>query len=212
MPDKSIDPVVEGAHFVDDLQTVISRQKDPQQFGVATVGSFNAGTVANIIPDHADLQLSLRSFTPEVRQLLRSGVATTANAAAAMAHATAPDVKIMFSASPVINDDVLSASTVGVLEAAFGKSNVTLEPAYKPGQTGSEDYSEFVAAGMAKSVFMMIGGDDPGMIAEYKASGKPLPVNHSPYFAPVPEPTIRTGAEALTLSVLMVLGTGAAAN
>jgi hippurate hydrolase len=62
MPDKSVDPVVMGARFVEDIQTVISRQKDPQKFGVVTVGAFQAGTVANIIPDHADLQLSLRSL------------------------------------------------------------------------------------------------------------------------------------------------------
>jgi len=206
MPDKSIDPIAEAAHFVTDVQTVISRQKDPKQFGVITVGSFNAGTVANIIPDHADLQLTLRSFSPDVRKLLNDGVATTAKAAAMMAGAPEPEVKHMFGASPVINDIALSDTMSGVMKTALGDDNVTLEPAYKPGGNASEDYSEFVAAGLKKSVYFSIGGYDPKMIADYKAKGTPLPVNHSPYFAPVPEPAIRTGVRVLTLAVLEVAG------
>jgi hippurate hydrolase len=209
MPDKSIDPIVEGAHFVDDVQTVISRQKDPQKFGVVTVGAFNAGTVANIIPDHADLQLTLRSFDPDVRKLLNDGVLTTANAVADMAHAPAPDVKHAFGTSSVVNDPDLSTSAAAVLKSALGAGHVTLVPAYLPGGSASEDYSEFVAAGMPKSIFFGVGGYDPKTIAQYKSEGKPLPVNHSPYFAPVPEPTIRTGVETLALAVLMVTGKGA---
>jgi hippurate hydrolase len=73
MPDKSIDPVVMGARFVEDVQTVISRQKDPMKFGVVTVGSFHAGTAANIIPDTAELGLTLRSYDPAVRDGLLKG-------------------------------------------------------------------------------------------------------------------------------------------
>jgi hippurate hydrolase len=206
MPDKSIDSIVEGAHFVDDVQTVISRQKDPQKFGVVTVGSFNAGTVANIIPDHADLQLTLRSYDPDVRKVLNDGVVTTANAVAMMAHAPAPDIQHPFAANPVHNDSALAAAVAPVLKAALGDGNVSLVPEEKPGWTASEDYSEFVDAGMTHSVYFSIGGYAPETIAKYKAEGKPLPVNHSPYFAPVPEPTIRTGVETLTLAVLSVAG------
>jgi len=204
MPDKSVDPVVMGARFVEDIQTVISRQKDPQKFGVVTVGAFQAGTVANIIPDHADLQLSLRSFDPDVRKLLNEGVATTAKAVADMSHAAAPDVVHKYGTASVLNDDALAAKAAGVLGAAMGAGKVKLEPATKPGGTGSEDYSEFVAAGVTKSVFFGVGGTDPKMIEAYKAQGKPLPVNHSPFFAPVPEPAIRAGTETLALAVLMV--------
>jgi hippurate hydrolase len=204
MPDKSIDPIVMGARFVEDVQTVISRQKDPQKFGVITVGAFNAGTVANIIPDHADLQLSLRSFDPDVRKLLNEGVATTAKAVADMSHAPAPDVVHTHGTASVVNDEALAAAAAGVLQAALGAARVKLEPATKPGWTASEDYSEYVAAGVTKSVFFSVGGTSPEMIARYKAEGKPLPVNHSPYFAPVPEPSIRAGVEVLTLAVLSV--------
>ena len=207
MPDKSIDPIMEGAHFVSDVQAVISREKDPQLFGVVTVGAFQAGTVANIIPDHADLQLTLRSYDPGVRKVLNDGVVATANAVAQMANAPAPDIRHPFAADPVVNDSALAASTAAVLKTALGADKVTLVPEEKPGWTASEDYSAFVAAGMTHSVYFSIGGDDPAMIARYKAEGKQVPVNHSPYFAPLPEPTIRTGVETLTLAVLSVAGT-----
>jgi hippurate hydrolase len=206
MPDKCIGPIVEGAHFVDDVQTVISRQKDPQMFGVVTVGSFNAATVANIIPDHVDLQLTLRSYDADVRKVLNDGVVTTANAVAMMAHAPAPDIQHPFAANPVYNGSKLAASVASLLKAAPGDGKVSLVPEEKPGWTASEDYSEFVDAGMKQSVYFSIGGYAPEMIAKYKAEGKPLPVNHSPYFAPVPKPTIRTGVETLTLAVLDVAG------
>jgi len=206
MPDKSVDPIVEAAHFVADVQTVISRQKDPQKFGVVTVGSFHAGTVANIIPDHADLQLTLRSYDPDVRKVLNEGVVTTANAVAMMSHAPVPEIQHPFAANPVRNDSALAASVAAVLKAGLGDGNVTLVSEEKPGWTASEDYSEFVDAGMPHSVYFSIGGYAPETIAKYKAEGKPLPVNHSPYFAPVPEPTIRTGVETLTLAVLSVAG------
>lgn len=204
MPDKSIDPIVMGARFVEDVQTVISRQKDPQKFGVVTVGSFHAGTVANIIPDSAVLQLTLRSFEPEVRKLLIDGVTTTARAVADMSHAPAPVVTRFEGASSVINDDALAASTSAVLQSALGAGRVTLEPAFKPGWTASEDYSEFVKAGVSKSVFFSIGGSDPKLLERLKAEGKPVPVNHSPFFAPLADPSIRTGVEVLTLAVLGV--------
>ena len=174
--------------------------------GVITVGAFNAGTVANIIPDHADLQLTLRSFDPEVRTLLNEGVARVADAVAVMDGAARPDVRHLFGASPVVNDDALAKDAADMLQAALGKTNVALVPAYLPGGSASEDYSEFVAAGMGKSVFFSVGGYDPKTIARYKAEGKPLPVNHSPFFAPAPEPSIRTGVETLALAVLMVAG------
>ena len=202
MPDKGIDPIVIGAHFVSDVQTVISRQKDPLAFGVITVGSFQAGTVNNIIPDTADLKLTLRSFTPEVRQLLLNGVKTTAKAAAAMANAPEPTFTDLGGTASVRNDSGLAARASQVMKAALG-DKATFIPASEPGFTASEDFSEFVDAGVP-SVFFNIGGDDPAMLADYKAQGKPVPGNHSPLFAPIPEPTIRTGVTVLTLAVLMV--------
>lgn len=203
MPDKSIDPVMMGSRFVTDVQSIISREKDPKAFGVITVGSFVAGTVNNIIPDHADLKLTLRSHDNATRQLLLDGVGRTARAVADMAQAPAPSIEHANGTNAVHNDSALSARSTAVLKAAFGE-DVQLVPASEAGGNASEDFSEFIDAGVP-SVFFAIGGYDPAMIARYKAEDKPLPVNHSPYFAPVPEPTIRRGAETLALSVLMVL-------
>jgi hippurate hydrolase len=203
MPSATIDPIVIGAHFVSDVQTIISREKDAGAFGVITVGSFQAGSVANIIPDHAELKLTLRSYSPEVRQLLLDGVARTAKAAADMAGAPAPDVNHVSGVGSVVNDDALVEREAGTLSAALGDKAV-LQPKSAPGVSASEDYSEFVAAGVP-SVFYMIGGYDPEVIAGYAARGEPVPVNHSPFFAPDPA-AIRTGVTALALSVLTVAG------
>ena len=204
MPDKSIDPIIEGTHFVDDVQTVISREKDPQQFGVVTVGAFNAGTVGNIIPDHADLQLTLRSFDPGVRRLLIQGVTDTAVAVAQMAHAPAPLVLHPRGTGSVVNDPALAASVSTVVGAALGQQNVTLVPAYAPGGSASEDYSEYGAAGLTKSVYFSIGGYTQATLDRYQAAGNPVPVNHSPEFAPDPRASIRAGVETLSLAVILV--------
>jgi amidohydrolase len=202
-PHMSIDPIVMGAHFVTDVQTIISREKDPQQFGVVTVGSFQAGTVNNIIPDSATLKLTLRSYSPEVRKQLRAGVERTANAVASMANAPAPTITDVRGTAPMINDSALAAKSATVMKAALGGEAVVFEPAYLPGATASDDYSEFINAGVP-SVFFDIGGEDPKVLADYKTRGVPVPENHSPFFSPVPEAAIRTGVTVLSLAVLMV--------
>ena len=206
MPDKSIDPVVQGARFVEDVQTIVAREKDPKAFGVVTVGAFNAGTVANIIPDHADLQLTIRAFDPAVRTLLNEGVDRTAKAVAAMARAPAPDIGRPYGTGPVVNDEALAARAAEVLRKAFPANTVTLSPASAPGGSASEDYSEFVTAGVTRSVYFAIGGTPPATIARARAENKTVPGNHSPFFAPDPDASIRAGVKSLTLAVLMVAG------
>jgi amidohydrolase len=175
-PAESIDPIVIGAHFVTDVQTVISREKDPSAFGVITVGSFQAGDAGNVIPSEALLRLTLRSYSPEVRSLLLAGVQRTAKAVADMAKA------------PV--------------KAALGDNLIILPSPI----SASEDFSEYAVK--VPSVFFLVGGSDPKMLADSQAKGVAIPVNHSPYFAPVPEPSIKTGVVALTLAVLTVAAPG----
>jgi hippurate hydrolase len=93
-----------------------------------------------------------------------------------------------------------------MLTQALGKDHVTLVPVTEPGWTASEDFSEYTASGVAQTTFFSVGGYDPAVLAKYKAEGKPVPVNHSPFFAPDPKPSIRTGMEVLSLAVLMVAG------
>jgi len=197
MPSATIDPVMMAARFVVDVQSVISREKDASQFGVVTIGAIQGGSAGNIIPDSVLLRGTVRSYSPEVRKTLLGGINRTAKAVADMAGAAAPDVKIINPSNAVVNDADLTERTAAVFRAAFGAS-AKVQPA--PG-SASEDYSEFIIAGVP-SVFFSIGGYDLAKITELRAAGKPVPVNHSPFFAPIPEPSIRTGVQAMTLAVL----------
>jgi len=200
-PDKTIDPIAIAAHFITDVQTVISREKDPMQFGVVTIGAVQAGTVGNIIPDAATLRGTIRSYDPAVRDKLLSGVRRTANAVAMMAGAPPPDVALVEGGLAVVNSEAVVTRTETVLKAAFGSKNVQRGPPI----TASEDFSAFVNEGVP-SMFFFVGVSDPQQVEEsMKPGGKPLPFNHSPFFAPVPEPSIKTGVQAMSLTVLNVL-------
>ncbi len=200
-PDKTIDPIAIAAHFINDVQTVVSREKDPQEFGVVTIGAIQAGTVGNIIPDSAVLRGTIRSYQPAVREKLLAGVRRTADAAAMMAGAPAPEVSLVEGGAAVVNTDAVVSRTVAAFNTAFGAKNVLRTP---PG-TASEDFSAFVNEGVP-SMFFLVGVYSPEQVADArKPGGKPLPFNHSPLFAPVPEPTIKTAVQAMSLAVLNVL-------
>jgi amidohydrolase len=201
-PAESIDPIVIGAHFVTDVQTVISREKDPSAFGVITVGSFQAGDAGNVIPSEALLRLTLRSYSPEVRSLLLAGVQRTAKAVADMAKAPPPRVEVVAGGDAVVNDASLVGRVLQPIKAALGDNLIILPSPI----SASEDFSEYAVK--VPSVFFLVGGSDPKMLADSQAKGVAIPVNHSPYFAPVPEPSIKTGVVALTLAVLTVAAPG----
>ncbi|WP_454758905.1 amidohydrolase [Caulobacter segnis] len=201
MPSATIDPILMASRFVVDVQSVISREKDPSQFGVVTLGSIQGGSAGNIIPDRVRLRGTIRTQDAAVRDKILAGVQRTAKAVAAMAGAPEPELKLTPGGKMVVNDADLTARTGAVFKAAFGAKAVLQD---KPG-SASEDYSEFVLAGVP-SVYFGIGGYAPAEIEKLKAEGKPVPTNHSPFFAPTPEPTIRTGVEAMTLAVLNVAG------
>ncbi len=199
-PSLAIDPIVMAARFVEDVQTVISREKDPAAFGVVTVGGIQAGTVGNIIPDHAQLKGTIRSYDEGVRQRIIEGVRRTANGVAVIAGAPAPTVTIESGGMAVVNDAALTARTAVVLKAALG-SRVHEDP--RPG-AASEDFSEFVNAGVP-GLFLGLGGVDPARIAAARLNGETVPANHSPFFAPTPEPTIKAGVEAMVLTIINVM-------
>ena len=200
MPEKSIDPVVMAARFIDDVQTVISREKDPMSFGVVTVGSVSSGSAGNIIPDDATLRGTIRTLDEKTRAKILDGVRRTANAVAAMSGAPAPQIKLGDTAYSVINDPVLTEKTAAVLKQAMG-DRVSQMARPIP---ASEDFSEFERAGVPGE-YLTLGGMDPKTIAEDAKKGIPVPVNHSPLFTVLPEPTIKTGVEAMTLSVMNVM-------
>jgi hippurate hydrolase len=196
-PQRTIDPVMMAARFVVDVQSVISREKDPTEFGVVSIGAIQGGTAENIIPDDVLLRGTIRTFKPEVRARMLAGIERTAKAAAAMSDAPAPAIKITEGAKAVMNDPEVVATAEKVLKAAFGDKFRTSPPG-----TPSEDYSEFINAGVP-SMFFNIGVYEPErFVAASNGTGPELPGNHSPLFAPVPKPTIETGVTAMTLAVL----------
>jgi hippurate hydrolase len=206
-PHTTIDPVMMAARFVVDLQSVISREKDPTEFGVVSIGAIHAGTAGNIIPDEATLAGTIRSFKPEVRDKMLAGIERTAKAVAVMADAPPPEINLDEGAKAVVNDPAVVGGAEKVLKAAFGDNFYATPPG-----TASEDYSEFVNAGVP-SMFFNIGVYEPERVAAARnGSGPPLPSNHSPLFAPVPKPTIETGVTAMTLAVLSAFDEHAKGN
>jgi hippurate hydrolase len=200
-PDKSIDPVLIASRFVVDVQAVVSREKDPFQFGVFSIGSIQGGTVGNIIPDAVDLRGTIRTMDKAVRSKMHDGIRRTAKASAALAGAPEPDVKITAGVDPVVNDAAVVDRTEAALKAAFDPAKVKRMPPATP----TDDFAEFVSAGVP-SMFFFIGVHDPKVVeASRQPGGKPLPFNHSPLFAPVAEPSIKTAIKAMSVAVLAAL-------
>jgi len=196
-PQQTIDPVLIAARFIVDVQTVISREKDPIEFGVVSIGAIHGGTAENIIPDEVVVRGTIRSFKPEVRAKMAAGIERTAKAVAAMSDAPPPDISITEGAKAVMNDPAVVAIAEKALKAAFGDKFRTSPPV-----TASEDFSEFADSGVP-SMFFHIGVYEPERVAAaLNGTAPPLPPNHSPLFAPVPKPTIQNGVEAMTLAVL----------
>ena len=200
-PDQSIDPVMIAARFVVDVQSVISREKDPFEFGVFSIGAIQGGTSGNIIPDRVELRGTIRSYDPKVRARMHDGIRRTAKAVSAMAGAPEPEIRIISAGDATINNAALVERTETVLRKAFDPINIRRLPPITP----SEDFAEYGAAGVP-SMFFLVGVHDPKDVeAARQPGGKPLPINHSPFFAPVAEPSIKTAMKAMSLAVLTAL-------
>jgi len=204
-PQTAIDPIVIGAQVVMALQTIVSREIAPGDPAVITVGTFQAGTKNNIIPDQAVLGLTVRSYSPEVRKHLLASIARIVNAEAQAAGAPRPpSIDNYESTDAVYDDPVLAQRLTGVLDSTLGKKNVIEIPPIM----ASEDYSEFIKAGIP-SFYFALGGADPAKFAEAESTGVPLPSNHSPFFAPDVEPSLRTAITS-EVAVLRNLLSGSA--
>jgi hippurate hydrolase len=206
-PESTIDPVVMAASIVVRLQSIVAREIQPGDAAVITVGYIQAGTKNNIIPDHAEMGLTVRSYTPEVRQHLLASIERIAKAEAEASGADKmPAVEKYESTGAVYNDTVLTAHEEQVLASVVGKNNVVHEP---PLMT-SEDWAAYVEQGIP-AFYYTLGVADPQKLAAAHASHKELPSNHSPLFAPVYQPAIKTGI-ATEVSVLRDLLKGSAAD
>jgi amidohydrolase len=202
-PHMTIDPIVLASRMVLDFQTLVSRENNPQEAAVVTVGSFHGGTQYNIIPSEVHLQLTVRTFKDEVRAHMLEGIDRIAKAAAASARAPEPVIKVEDKnfTPALINDAPLAKKTAKAFAGVLGQDRVVLMPPI----LGGEDFGRFGRAGVP-SFFWFIGTQDPAKVAEAKKNGTQLPGLHSDFFAPVPEPTIRIGATTLSLAVLNAMG------
>jgi amidohydrolase len=191
-PNLTIDPIVIAARTILALQTITSREVKPGEMAVITVGYIQAGTKNNIIPDHAELGLTVRTYKTEVRKQILDAIARITKAEAEAGGAPRePLIEHYEATDSVYNDPALAERLRAPLEAALGKESViTTEPI-----TPSEDYAYFIEQGVP-SLYFSLGGADPAKLAAAKANGTMLPSNHSPLFAPDVDPALRTGIVA----------------
>jgi amidohydrolase len=191
-PHTTIDPIVIAARTILALQTITSRELKPGEMAVITVGYIQAGTKNNIIPDHAELGLTVRTFKPEIRKQILAAIARITKAEAEAGGAPRePLIEHYESTDSVYNSPALAQRLRAPLEAALGKTNVITTEAITP----SEDYAFFVEQGVP-SLYFSLGGADPEKYAQAKAAGVMLPSNHSPLFAPDADPALHTGIAA----------------
>jgi hippurate hydrolase len=191
-PQTTIDPIVIAARTILALQTITSREVKPGEMAVVTVGYIHAGTKNNIIPDQAELGLTVRTRNAEVRKQVLAAIERITKAEAEAGGAPrAPLLDHYESTDLVYNDPALAQRMKGTLEAALGKDNVVMEEPIP----ASEDFSYFVEQGIP-GFYFSLGGADPEKFAQAEAAGTMLPSNHSPLFAPDVDPALRTGIAA----------------
>jgi len=200
MPQLGRDPIALAALYITQIQTIVSREEDPQDPAVVTVGDIHGGTKRNIIPDEVKLELTTRAFSDKARQTVITGLQQMAaglTLSAGLPPEKAATVKVLEDEStPVqVNDPTLTASVKAALIKALGAANV--EPAEK--LMGSEDVGVLGLEGQQiPVVYFRLGAMDPAKFAAAQAAGKPLPGLHTSHFEPLPQPTIETGVEAMS--------------
>lgn len=209
-PQTTRDPIVLASRIVTTLQTLVSRENDPASPAVVTVGSFQAGAKHNIISDEARLQLTVRSYTPEVRKLLLDGIKRIARGeaiAAGMPDDKMPVVTIrdeMFTPS-TFNTQKITDRTLALFQQHFGPNRVIKTPAVM----GGEDFSRFwLADPSIESLIFWVGGTPKPVWDAAGGNQQKLPSLHSPFWAPEAETVIATATEAMTIAALDVLKKG----
>jgi hippurate hydrolase len=199
MPQASIDPVVMAAATVMRLQKIVSREVAAAEAAVVTVGALQAGTKENVIPDEAIIKLNVRTFDEGVRTRVLAAITRIVNAEADASGAPRkPEITTLDHYPLNVNDADASKRLVDAFSEHFGAERVR-ETGPAP---ASEDFGSFGSEWHAPSVFWFVGGTAPDVYAKARAANRlnELPVNHSPKFAPVIHPTLRTGVEALVVA------------
>jgi len=199
MPHNTIDPIVLASRIVLSLQTVVARENNPVDPVVITIGSIHGGTQGNIIPDQVRLQLSVRTYTPEVRTRTLEAIRRIARGEAIAAGAPRePQVDTPARAgAPVYNDPALTLRLAGALKKGLGEKAVVEMP---PKMT-SEDFVQYGLAGVP-SALLHIGAVDPAQLTAAREAGVPVPAPHSPEWAPAIEPTLKAAVRAEATALL----------
>ena len=201
-PQLGRDPITLAALYITQIQTIVSREEDPQDPTVVTVGDIHGGTTRNIIPDDVKLELTVRTFSDKARQTAIDGLTNMAaglTVSAALPPDKAATVKVLDDESTpsLYNDPDLMGRVRTTLESALGKDKVAVSPR----RMGSEDVGVFgrkPGAGGIPVAFFWLGAMDPEKLAAAKAEGKLPPGMHTAKFEPLPEPTLATGIQAMT--------------
>ncbi|HTL79449.1 MAG TPA: amidohydrolase [Candidatus Babeliales bacterium] len=203
-PHKIKDPIVLAAQIINAWQTIVSRENNPLDPVVVTVGSIHGGTKHNVIPDEVKMQITVRTYKPQVRGRVLADIDRIAKgcaAAAGIPAELAPIVSVPKDAVTVAayNNPELTKRLVAVWKKALGDKNVEMvDPTM-----GGDDFADYSLPDHSiPAVYAHFGAVDPAKIAESKQTGKELPTLHSSKFAPVPEPTIRTAIIGMTTAVL----------
>jgi amidohydrolase len=201
MPQAAVDPVVLAAMIVVRLQTVIAREITPTDPAVLTVGSIQAGTKSNVIGDRAVLQLNIRSYNDQTRDTILAAVKRIVIAECQASRSPQdPEFELFDRFPPTQNDPPTTARVRAAFDALFGDRAQDL-----PLQTASEDFSDIPDALSVPYTYWGIGGIDPDAYRRATESGRvsqDIPVNHSPTFAPVIQPTLDTGTQAMVAAAL----------
>jgi hippurate hydrolase len=198
MPFNTIDPVVMAARTVMSLQTIVSRENNPMDPIVLTIGSIHGGTQANIIPDEVTLGLNIRTYSEETQKRVLAAVMRIAKAEAMAAGAPRePTITSPESGHVVVNDPALTRRVAAALQKAMGMDQVIEMPA----KMTSEDFAEYGRAGIP-SLLLHIGAVDPAKLAESKRTGIAVPAPHSPEWLPDLEPTLKAAIRGETLALV----------
>jgi amidohydrolase len=205
MPQNTVDPVVLAAMIIVRLQTIVSREVDPSETAVLTVGSCQAGDRANVIPDRAVLQLNMRTYSEPTRQRMLAAIQRIVRAECQAAGSPKePDIETVYSFPLTDNDPATTARVAAAFADQFGANALEL-----PRQTVSEDFSKIPDAAGIPYTYWSIGATDPQTYRAAERAGRipeDIPANHSSRFLPVMRPTLQTGTEALVSAAMAWLG------
>lgn len=203
LPYLTKDPVVIAAELVTALQTIVSREVKAGDPAVVTVGQFHAGSKRNIIPDEAKLELTVRTYKKEVRDQILAAIQRISKGIAAAGGGEAiVDLHPEAFIPATYNNPALVQKSLPAFRAALGEGNVVVS---EPVMTG-EDFAWFSMEDLSVPAFQFqLGAVDPVKVQQSKAAGQSLPSLHSSLFAPLPEPSIKTGVKAMTAAVLNLM-------